>query len=99
MTVAWSRRLAAGAASTALSTSACDAPGSNDGGAGAPRPSRACADALVEIPRTTRMNRAMRFIPDLQLTSATFYGSRATGSHFTVGQCDPTRFHTLVVAR
>src|SRR5438552_18738049 len=64
MTVAWLRRFS-GRASTALSTSACDAPGSSGaGGGGAPRPP--CANALVETDMTTRMNLAMHFIQGLQ---------------------------------
>src|SRR6266540_1003927 len=67
MTVAWSFS-AAGAAIRAASTSACEAPGSRGGGGGgAPRP--ACANTLVEIARTPRRARTVRFIRNLQLAS------------------------------
>jgi hypothetical protein len=66
MTVAWSRRLA-GSASSALSTSACDAPGlSGGGGGGAPRPS--CAPATpAEMMMTAKASNAMRFMVILQI--------------------------------
>src|SRR5687767_15736227 len=63
MTVAWFRRLA-GAASSARSTSACEAPGSSGGGgAGAPRPP--CANTLVDVASAITAIMAMRFIGDL----------------------------------
>src|SRR5881296_3528417 len=78
-TVAWSFRLA-GAASKALSTSACDAPGSSGGGGGgAPRPSRPCASALVEMAIAQRTRRRTRFIQTSNNCFwSVFYTSRPT---------------------
>src|SRR5262245_4998975 len=60
MTVAWSFRLA-GAATSALSTSACDAPGSSGGGGGGGSPRRCASETVVSI-RTGIAARTMRFM-------------------------------------
>src|SRR5262245_21131122 len=60
MTVAWSFRLA-GAATRALSTSACNAPGSSGGGGGGGSPRR-CASTLVVTIKTGIASRTMRFM-------------------------------------
>src|SRR5215510_238504 len=60
MTVAWSFKLA-GAATSALSTSAWDAPGSSGGGGGGGSPRR-CASTLVVTIRTAIATRTMRFM-------------------------------------
>src|SRR5687768_16583219 len=64
MTVAPLRSLS-GAARTALSTSACDAPGSSGcGGAPAPRP---CTEALADRTSTPKTTSSIRFITNLQI--------------------------------
>jgi hypothetical protein len=64
MTVTCPRRLA-GAASTALSTSACEAPGSSGAGAGAaPRPP--CADTPIASNSTPITTETKRFMVVLQ---------------------------------
>src|ERR1700704_3147181 len=95
MTVAWSFRLP-GAATSAWSTSACDAPGSSGGGGagGAPRPP--CAMTLTETTNVPRTIVIMRFIAVTSSSTAEHTVTRSFGERKVDGRVGSDRQHLFL---